>query len=67
MASGRSLELRKIKPAAPKMVLKAPRKAENRHDRRKAEAMAGKKNTRGFPLGYNAVTWARANAEGGSK
>ena len=49
----------------PRLYLEAPRRGENRHDRRRAEALTGRKNTRGFPLGYNAVTWPRANAGAG--
>lgn len=51
-----------------KMYIPAPNgRKENRHERRKAESLVGKKNTRGFPLGYNKQTWDRLNASEGGK
>lgn len=43
------------------VALAAPHRGENRHERRRAEALAGKKNTKGFPVGFNAKTWSRYN------
>lgn len=64
MASGRSLELRMIGPSVPKMYKAVPHaRTENRHERRRAEAMVGKKNTRGFPIGFNKLTWSKYNVE----
>ena len=64
MASGRSLELRMIQPAVPKMYKAVPHtRKENRHERRRAEAMVGKKNTKGFPTGFNKLTWSKYNTE----
>lgn len=64
MASGRSLELRMIQPSVPKMFKAVPHnRTENRHERRRAEAMVGKKNTRGFPIGFNKLTWSKYNTE----
>ena len=45
-----------------KVILAAPHRGENRHERRRAEALTGRKNTKGFPIGFNAKTWSRYNA-----
>ena len=42
----------------PRYYLEAPKRGENRLERRRAESLTGRKNTRGYPSGYNARTWA---------
>lgn len=43
----------------PKMVISAPvHKIHNRHEKRTSAHFSGRKNTRGFELGFNAKTWS---------
>ena len=43
----------------PKMFIPAPaHKMHNRHEKRASAHFSGRKNTRGFELGFNANTWA---------
>ena len=54
-------ERRQDKPKALGVWVKAKRAGRNRHERHVANR-SGKKNTSGFPLGYNAKTWREQGA-----